>query len=72
MTMSRENSPYIRYLSLRLESLLRILLLKKIFKVFADPKSGGNVPHKLGCRKEYLPYVTVLYLEIENSDCRKE
>ena len=54
-------------------SFLRILLLK-MFRVFADVKSGGNFRHNLGPRylKECLPYVTVLYLGIEKSECRKE
>ena len=52
---------------------LRILLLK-MFRVFADVKSGGNFRHNLGPRylEECLPYVTELYLGIEKSDCRKE
>ena len=36
--------------------------------------SGGNFRHNLGprYRKECLPYVTVLFLGIEKSACRKE
>ena len=58
---------------IELTSFLRILLLK-MFRVFADVKSGVNVRHNLGPRdlKECLPYVTVLCQGIEKSECRKE
>ena len=66
--MCRENSSNIHHLSF-----LRILLLK-MFRVFADVYSGGNFCNNRGARyvKECLPYVTVLYLGIEKSGCRKE
>ena len=58
---------------IELISFLRILLLK-MFRVFADVKSGGCFRHNLDPRypKECLPYVTVLYLGIEKFECRKE
>ena len=58
---------------IELISFLRILLLK-MFRVFADVKSGGNFRHNLGPRdlKECLPYVTVLYQGIEKSECRNK
>ena len=58
---------------IELISFLRILLLK-MFRAFANVKSGGKFRHNLGPRslKECLPYVTVLYLGIETSECRKE
>ena len=54
----------------RLISYLRICFLK-IFKVLADLMSGDNFPHSFGprYRKECLPYVTVLKLGVEKSDC---
>ena len=58
---------------IELISFLRILLFK-MFRVFADVKSGGSLRHNLGPRylKECLPHVTVSYLGIEKSECRKE
>ena len=57
----------------RLISYLRICF-QKIFNVLADLTSGDNFPHNLGprYRKECLPYVTVLKLGVEKSDCLKK
>ena len=51
-----------------------ISLFLRMFRVFADVKSGGNFCHNLCPRylQECLPYVAVLYLGIEKSECRKE
>ena len=49
------------------------ILFLKHFKVVTSLKSGDNFPQRLGpkWRRECLPYVTVLYLAAEKSDCLK-
>ena len=51
---------------------VRILCLKH-FKVVTSLKSGDNFPQRLGpkWRRECLPYVTMLCLAAEKSDCLK-
>ena len=49
------------------------ILFLKHFKVVTSLKSGDNFSQRLGpkWRRECLPFVTVLYLAAEKSDCLK-